>query len=257
MINQIQIPQSKFDYQPQGITDQAILVTGGTTGIGRATAMLLAAQGARVMIFGRHQQQLDDALNDMHEVGQNVLGLTADTTNPQDLQRVFQQADQQLGQLDVLVNCAALPYNSIQDGDYTDWLYLVQANLLGYMACARYAIDRMKPRQKGHIVNVGSMSAEVREKGSSVYVATKAGIEGFSASLRKEVNPLGIKVTCVEPGGVGTDMQSATVEEQRQAEAEFKALKAEDVAATILYTLTQPPRVDVCLVQVKPFQQNI
>jgi NADP-dependent 3-hydroxy acid dehydrogenase YdfG len=98
----------------------------------------------------------------------------------------------------------------------------------------------------------------VREKGSSVYVATKAGIEGFSEALRKEVNPLGIKVTLIEPGAVGTDMQSEySPAEQRKKEEKMEMLKAEDIAACILYTLTQPKRCDVVMMQIRPHMQSI
>ena len=113
------------------------------------------------------------------------------------------------------------------------------------MAMAHEAIERMKARGQGHIVNIGSMSADVREKGSSVYVTTKAAIQGFSEALRKEVNPLGIKVTLIEPGSVGTDMQPESPAEQRQKEEKMEMLKAEDLAACVLYTITQPKRCDV------------
>lgn len=254
----LKVDSSLFDYQPQHVTDKSILITGGTTGIGRATAILLAAQGARVMIFGRHEQELRDAMNDIREAGGEVTGLTADAANPQDIKRVFQEVDNQMDKLDILINNAALGYNSVMEGSYEDWQYIVNTNLMGYMAMAHEAIERMKARGEGHIVNIGSMSADVREKDSSVYVATKAGIQGFSEALRKEVNPLGIKVTLIEPGAVGTDMQSQySPEEQRQREADLKMLKAEDIAACVLYTITQPKRCDVVTLQIRPHLQSI
>jgi NADP-dependent 3-hydroxy acid dehydrogenase YdfG len=246
-----------FDYEPASLNEKNILITGGTTGIGRSTAMLLAAQGARVMIFGRHERELDDAMRDIKETGGSVFGMTADASKPEDIRRVFKELDQQLGRLDVLVNNAALGYKSIMEGEYDDWSYIVDTNLLGYMAMAHQAIERMKPQGEGHIVNIGSMSADVREKNSSVYVATKSGIEGFSEALRKEVNPLGIKVTLIEPGAVGTDMQPESPQQQRDLESELKMLKAEDIATCVLYALTQPKRCDVVLVQIRPHLQSI
>jgi NADP-dependent 3-hydroxy acid dehydrogenase YdfG len=254
----LKLGQSLFHYQPESVADKAVLVTGGTTGIGRATAILLASQGARVMIFGRHEQELNDALKDIRETGGEVTGLTADTANSEDIKRVFREVDREMGKLDILINNAALGYNSIMEGAYEDWQYIVNTNLLGYMAIAHEAIERMKAQKEGHIVNIGSMSADVREKGSSVYVATKAGIEGFSEALRKEVNPLGIKVTLIEPGAVGTDMQSEySPAEQRKKEEKMEMLKAEDIAACILYTLTQPKRCDVVMMQIRPHMQSI
>jgi NADP-dependent 3-hydroxy acid dehydrogenase YdfG len=246
-----------FNYEPENLNGKNILITGGTTGIGRSTAILLAAQGAQVMIFGRHEKELDDAMRDIKQTGGSVFGLTADTSNAEDIRSVFKEVDRQMGTLDILINNAALGYKSIMKGEYEDWSYIVNTNLLGYMAMAHEAIERMKANGHGHIINVGSMSADVREKDSSVYVATKAGIQGFSEALRKEVNPLGIKVSLIEPGAVGTDMQPQSPEEQRKLEEKLEMLKAEDIATCILYTLTQPKRCDVVMVQIRPHLQSI
>jgi NADP-dependent 3-hydroxy acid dehydrogenase YdfG len=253
----LKLDPTLFDYQIESVDGKSVLITGGTTGIGRATAILLASQGARVMIFGRHEQELKDAMKDIREAGGEVLGFTADTANPEDIKRVFQEVDHQMDKLDILINNAALGYKSVMEGAYQDWQYIINTNLLGYMAMAHEAIERMKARGEGHIVNIGSMSADVREKGSSVYVATKAGIQGFSEALRKEVNPLGIKVTLIEPGSVGTDMQPESPDEQRQKAEKMEMLKAEDIAACVLYTITQPKRCDVVMLQIRPHMQSI
>ena len=252
------LDQSLFNYQLEPVADKSILITGGTTGIGRSTAILLASQGARVMIFGRHQNDLDEAMKDIRETGGEVLGLTADVSDPEAIQRVFQEFDRQMDKLDILINNAALGYGSITEGGYAEWDYILKTNLLGYMAMTHEAVESMKANGWGHIVNIGSMSADVREKDSSVYVATKAGIQGFSEALRKEVNPLGIKVTLIEPGAVGTDMQSEySPAEQRQRIEKMKMLRAEDIAACVLYTITQPKRCDVVSLQIRPRLQEI
>jgi NADP-dependent 3-hydroxy acid dehydrogenase YdfG len=248
------------DYAVKNLEGKTAIVTGGTTGIGRATALLLASKGVEIILFGRHEQELDDTLNEFrrYNLEKKMHALTADSSNKNDIGKVFQEADKIFPRLDILVNNAALAYKSIQEGSYEDWQYVLDTNLLGYMACCREAIERMKQTGGGQIINVGSMSADVREKGSSVYVATKSGIEGFSEALRKEVASLGIKVTLIEPGAVGTDMQSSTPpDEQRKKQEEMQMLKAEDIAQCILYALTQPPRCDITMVQIKPHLQEI
>lgn len=241
---------------PEKIAGKAAIVTGGTTGIGRATAIRLAAEGAKVLICGRHQPELEDAMADLRKAGREVHGMTADLSRREDVERLFGEADRLLGRLDILVNNAALGAGGIGEDSEEDWEYVVRTNLIGYMACAREAIARMKAAGAGHIVNIGSMSADVREEGSSVYVATKSAIQGFSESVRKEVNKLGIKVSLIEPGAVGTDMQPDKETHAAQAES-GDMLKAEDVAECVVYCLSQPRRCDVVTVAIRPHGQAI
>lgn len=241
------------------LEDISVLVTGGTTGIGRATALLLAQHGAKVLIFGRHEKELNEVLEEfnINALEKNVMGIIADVSRKEDIGFIFQQADGFLGQLHVLVNNASLGYQSIMDGKYEDWQYILQVNMLGYMACVHEAVKRMKDKAGGHIINIGSMSADKREKGSSVYVATKAGIQGFSETLRKEVNELGIKVTLIEPGAVDTDMQPGGENEKLDKVKNMEMLKPEDIAQCVLYVLTQPKRCDVVEVKIRPHLQLI
>lgn len=244
-------------YLPTSMKGKRILITGGTTGIGRATAILLASQGARIMIFGRHRQPLDETMEAINrlDIETDCFGMTADVADPKDIKRVFDIVDSQFRNLDILINNAALPYESIMEGTYQDWQYIINTNLLGYMACCNEAVKRMKENTSGHIVNIGSISADQRGKDSSVYVATKAGIQGFNESLRKEVNELGIKVSLIEPGLVGSDMIEEDAQEQRKKIAAMEMLKAEDIAMSVLYCLSQPRRCDVISLQIRPHLQ--
>lgn len=246
-----------LEEERQSVQDKRVLITGGTTGIGRATALLLAAHGARVLIFGRHEAKLEGALRDLREMGSEAHGLIADVASVADIQRVFAEVDTRLGGLDILINNAALPARSVMDGDYAHWEYVVKVNLIGYLACARLAVDRMRAQGSGQIVNIGSLSAVRREGGSSLYVATKSAIQGFTEALRKEVNKDGIRVVLIEPGLVGTDLNDVPPDRQRQMEADLKMLKAEDIAACIYFVLTEPRRVDVIVLQVRPHLQII
>ncbi|MFD1139800.1 SDR family oxidoreductase [Larkinella insperata] len=241
----------------ESLTGKRIVITGGTTGIGRAIATLLGSYGAHIFTFGRHQEQLDEALNAIREAGGQADGITADSSKQEDIQRVFQQAEEKLGGLDILINSAALGAGSLSEMDDADWRYVIETNLGGYLAAAKEALNRMLPQKRGHIVLIGSMSADVREEGSSVYVATKSAIQGFAESLRKEVNKDGIKVSLVEPGAVGSDMQPTTPEEERESQKTGEMLRAEDIAVCIHYILTQPERCDVVGIQIRPHLQTI
>jgi NADP-dependent 3-hydroxy acid dehydrogenase YdfG len=241
----------------ESLDGKRIIITGGTTGIGRAIAILLGSYGARIFTFGRHQEQLDETLAAIRESGGQADGTVADTSKAGDVRRAFQQADAKLGGLDILLNSAALGAEDIGDMDDADWRYVIETNLVGYLATTKEALGRMQPQKRGHVVLVGSMSADVREEGSSVYVATKSAIQGFAESLRKEVNGDGIKVSLVEPGATGSDMQATTPEEEREKQEKGEMLRAEDVAVCVHYILTQPLRCDVVSVQLRPHLQLI
>jgi len=241
----------------ESLEGKRILITGGTTGIGRATAILLGSYGAKIFTLGRHQEQLDEALTQIRQAGGQAEGILADMSKQADIERVFQQADQTLGGLDILINNAALAAEGIGDMETEDWRYALETNMLGYIGCTKEAVTRMQQQQKGHIVFIGSMSAVGREAGSSVYVATKTGIQGFAESLRKEVNELGIKVSLIEPGKVKADIHGTSADEQEEEIAKEQMLLAEDIAVAVHYILTQPHRCDVVGLQIRPHKQAI
>ena len=247
-----------LNYTPESVAGKSILITGGTTGIGRATAILLASQGANIITMGSNQEHLDDALEDIKKnASGSVHGFVADLSTEEGIQKVFSEVDSQSDSLDILVNNAALPYGSATEGNYQEWKRILDTNLLAYMACTNEAIKRMKEKGEGHIVNIGSMSADVREETSSVYVGTKSGIQGFSNSIRKEINPAGIKVSLIEPGAVDTDMQAENTEKKKENVENLEMLTADDIAVAVLYCLTQPKRCDVVELKIRPHLQLI
>lgn len=243
-------------FNTERISGKRILITGGTTGIGRAIAIQLAKLGAKIAIVGRHQDAIDETIKAVDQSDQ-VLGIAADISSKQDIEKVFTTVTDEFGGLDVLINNAALGYGSVTEGGYSDWEYIVKTNLMGYLACSHYALAEMSSHGKGHIIHIGSMSADAREDGSSVYVATKSAIQGFSESLRKEVNPKGINVTLIEPGAVDTDMQEQPEEEKLQKIEEMEMLAADDIAQSVVYVLSQPERTSIVELKIKPLKQII
>jgi NADP-dependent 3-hydroxy acid dehydrogenase YdfG len=241
----------------QSVSGKAVLVTGGTTGIGRATARLLLGQGARVVVFGRDEGALEDALSELEGAGGEVYGLTADVSRMDDVRRVFAEVDRRLGRLDILIANAAVTGEGFEEDDLGRIEYVVRTNVVGYLACAHEAVARMKPQGRGHVVLVGSMSADLREPDGTTYVATKGAIQAMAESLRKTANEDGIKVTLVEPGKVATDMVDRSEAEKARAVAEGEMLTPEDIAGSVLYALLQPARCDVVSVQLRPHRQVI
>jgi NADP-dependent 3-hydroxy acid dehydrogenase YdfG len=245
------------EYFGSNISQKNIVITGGTTGIGKATAELLLSLGARVLIFGRNPDDFNATFDELSVKypETELFGTPADVTNEDDIKKIFDIVDLNMGHIDILINNAALSSQGIIDS--ADWKYIIDTNIKGYIDFAQQAVLRMKTQQSGHIINVGSMSAEVRNAESTIYVTTKAAINGFTASLRKEINPLRIKVTLIEPGAVMSDMQPGTKEEQREKIEKMEMLDADDVAMSILFILSQPLRCDIVSMQIRPLLQII
>jgi 3-hydroxy acid dehydrogenase / malonic semialdehyde reductase len=229
-----------------------VLVTGGTTGIGRATVHQLVAQGAQVLTFGRHRAKLDDALADAGPG--TVHGFTADAATREGIAAVFDAVDAQLGGLDMLVACAALGAEPLHEMEDDAWRYVIETNLVGTLACARAAMQRME--KGGHLLFVSSISPWIQAPGESVYAATKGGLNAFAGTLRKEVADRNIKVSVIEPGSTATDMQQCSLDEKRDAVARHEMLHAEEVAEAILFALTRSERCDIVSLRIEPRLQK-
>lgn len=226
------------------------IVTGGTTGIGRAIAVLLASEGAKVFTCGRTPQHLDDALARIREVGEGD-GVAIDLAKPENVERFFRDAEGYLGGIDIAVINAAVPAEGLTETEERDTRYQIEVDFTSYLITTQKAVERMKAGSD--VVIIGSMSAVSRAPGSSVYVAAKAGVQGFAESLRKELAEQDIKVGLIEPGFTGADFQYPDFppEKQRELIHEHKMLRAEDIAVAAHYMLTQPRRSAVSLVRVE------
>lgn len=238
------------------LAGKRVLVTGGTTGIGRATVHLLVREGAQILTFGRDQAALDTMIADAPDGPGHISGLTADVSQRAGVDTVFAALDERLGGIDMLVCNAALGAEPIHEMDEDDWRYVVETNLVGYLACARRALDRMQD-SGGHLLFVSSISPIIKAVGESVYSATKAGIEAFAETLRKEIAERDIKITVIQPGSVNTDMQECSEEVKREAVENEEMLHAGEVAEAILFALTRSHRTDVVTLRIEPRLQKI
>lgn len=234
-----------------------VILTGGSSGIGRATAALLAADGCRVFTCSRNAEKLSATLESLQGAGGDVAGCVADLGTPEGIQHFFKEADRFLGQVDIAVMNAAVPSKGeLSAMTDEEWRYVLAANLLGPIGCCREAILRMTGKG-GHLLITGSMSADVFDTRATAYVTAKAGLRAFAMTLRKEVNPLRIKVSIIEPGSVASDMVDENDEEKEQRISEHQMLRPEDVAEAIRFMLMQPERSDIIKLQLKPQFQFI
>ncbi|MEJ5976659.1 SDR family oxidoreductase [Novosphingobium sp. PS1R-30] len=230
------------------------LITGGTTGIGRAIAVLLASEGVDVFVCGRTPEHLDDALKRIRTVGKGD-GITIDLAEPSSSQRFVDAARDYLGGLDIAVINAAVPAKGLLEMSEQDLRYAVATDFTAYLFSAHAAAEALGGH--GDIVLIGSMSAHTLKPASTVYAGMKYGIQGFCEALRKELGPKGIKVSLVEPGKTGADFQYPDIPAEKQREMIHKEemLRAEDIAVGVHYLLTQPRRAVVQQLTIAPRQQ--
>lgn len=225
------------------------IITGGTTGIGRAIAVLLAAEGAKVFICGRDGDFLTDALIRIREVGEGD-GIRADVTDRDDLRRVFDAGERYLDGLDIAVINAAVPVEGAAETGEDELRYALEADFTAYVVSAHIAAEKMQVGS--NIVLIGSMSA-VSRKGASAYTAAKGGVQAFAPALRKELAEKDIKVGLIEPGFTGADFQYPEFPPEEQVELinAAKMLRAEDIAVATHFMLRQPRRTAVSLMRVE------
>jgi NAD(P)-dependent dehydrogenase (short-subunit alcohol dehydrogenase family) len=239
-------------------TEQPILqgkkaiITGGTTGIGRAITVLLASYGVQVFICGRTPEHLEDALHRINEVGTGD-GIAIDLGEADNVQRFFDAAKASLGGLDIAVINAAFAADALRETSEPDLRYATATDFTAYLLSAHAAAAEMLG-DHGDIVFIGSMSAYVLGPQSTIYAGIKYGIQGFSEALRKELGPKGIKVSNIEPGKTGSDMMLPDIspEKQREMIDKDEMLRAEDIAVAAHFVLTQPRRAVVQQITIAP-----
>jgi len=238
------------------LAGQRILVTGGTTGIGRATAQLLARHGADLFVFGRGAEPLDQTLSLVRSEGGSIHGATCDVADHAAMTKLFSTIEEDLGGIDILINNASMPANNVFNTEVDIWERVFKVNVLGYMLCSRWAAALMERQGRGHIVGIGSLCIDVLDAGADLYVASKTAVAGFMGSLRKEVAGKGIKVTLINPGGTASDMVTESPAEQSLMISQGRLLRPEDVAEAVYYAISQPAQVDVTELTIRPHRQS-
>ena len=242
---------------------QVAAITGASSGIGEATAQLLAAEGAKVALLARRADRLEELAQRIDDAGGDAFPIEIDITQHGKVEAAMAQIKGQFGSLNHLINNAGLMLLGPVDGaDITEWRRMVDVNLLGLLYCTREAMPIIRESGGGHIVNVSSVAGRQASLGAAVYNMTKFGVTGFSEALRQEALHSNIRVTCVEPGFVDTELQGhnenpMVVEATEKYRGEIgKVLEAEDVARGILYAVSQDDHVNVNEILIRPTGQR-
>ena len=227
------------------LDDKVAIVTGGTKGIGRATSLLLAGHGAKVV--ANFSKNVDAAENLMSEAKSKQLNLglfKADVTQVDQAKEMVEETFAQYGKIDILVNNVGLVRdNFLMLMSDQDWDSLFRANLTSLFYCCRAVIRKMIPQRSGKIINVSSISGILGTPGQTNYAATKGGMISFTKSLARELGPFNIHVNAVAPGLIESDVVSKMPKEKLDAIVKSSSLgrigKPEDVAQAVLFLASE------------------
>lgn len=226
------------------------LVTGASSGIGKATAVKLAESGYHLILCGRRQEKLDALKGQLSKVIP-VITLTFDVRNRTEVERQLHSLSDEWKNIDVLVNNAGNAHglSTIDAGDIDDWDAMVDGNVKGLLYVSRAIIPKMVERKKGHIVNISSVAGKLTYANGAVYCASKKAVEAISEGMRLDLTEHGIKVTNIAPGAVETEFSEVRfkgdVERAKKVYEGFEPLQAEDIADAILYAINAPERVTI------------
>ncbi len=242
------------------------LVTGASSGIGAATALALADEGAAVALVARRLDKLE-ALAENIRGGGPALVIEADVTDPDQARGAVERAVQELGRLDTLVNNAGVMLlGPILGAPIEEWQRMVNLNVLGLLYCTHAALPHLLaaaeegPRSVADVVNVSSTAGRNARLNSGVYNATKFGVGAFSESLRQEVTTRHVRVTIIEPGATATELafqnRPEILEEMAKTFGGIEVMQAEDIANSIRYAVTQPRHVSVNEILIRPTEQE-
>ena len=238
---------------------QTALITGATSGIGRATAHEFAKHGINLILCGRRQDRLDIVKKAL-ERETNVHTLNFDVRDKNAVFEAINSLPEAFNQIDILINNAGNAHglDPIQDGTLEDWDAMMDINVKGLLYVSKAIIPQMTDRHSGHIINIGSSAGkEVYPKGN-VYCASKHAVIAITDGMRIDLNPFGIKVTAINPGLVETEFSQVRFKGDPVANnvyKGYKALQAEDIAEIIYFAVSRPAHVNIADLLVFPTAQ--
>ena len=244
------------------IEEKVVIITGASSGIGKATALALSKAGAKVAIGARRTDRLEQLENEIKQKGGEVFSQKLDVTKKDECTTFVENVLKKWGSVDILINNAGLmPLSFIKNLKTDEWDQMIDVNIKGVLHCTAAVIPHMTEKKSGHIVNISSVAGRIVFPAGSVYCATKHAITAFSEGLRQELSPRSkIRVTCIEPGVVATELTNTITDESLQGFVEnakkMGSLQAEDIANAILYAVESPSHVNVNEILVRPVTQD-
>jgi len=230
-----------------------VLITGATSGIGKATAILLAKNGYRLILTGRRKERLEELKK---EISGEIYTLCFDVTKSEEVENALKSLPSEWENIDVLINNAgkAIGMDELASGDITEWEKMIDTNIKGLLYVTRLVLPGMKERKSGHVVNLSSIAGKETYPGGSIYCATKHAVNAISDSMRVELLPYSIKVSTISPGAVETEFSVVRFRgDKKKADNVYKGLTplyANDIAECIYFIISRPKNVTVADIKV-------
>ncbi len=239
-----------------GIKDKVVVITGASSGIGEATALLLAERGAKVVLGARRPDRLEDLATHIRNAGSEVTYASTDVRRRDDLSNLVKLAREQYGKLDVLINNAGvMPISPLDDLHVEEWEEMIDVNIKGVLYGIAAALPIFRAQGSGHFVNIASTAAHLVVPTMSVYAGTKMAVRAISEGLRQEAGDK-LRVTIISPGITRTNfaetMTNPAVKAQLIERADKTAMPPEAIARAIAFAIEQPANVDVNEIIVRP-----
>lgn len=233
-----------------------VMVTGGTSGIGEACAKKFANGGYNVIITGRRHDKLEALKTQLEAQGARVLALTFDVREREAARKAVESIDGEWADIDVLVNNAglALGLDKEYEGDFNDWDTMIDTNVKGLLNMTRFIVPGMVKRNRGHVINIGSVAGDAAYANGNVYCATKAAVKAITDGLRIDVAESAVRVTNIKPGLVQTNFSNVRFHgDDAKAENVYKGIKpltGDDIADVAFYAASAPAHVQIAEVLV-------
>jgi NADP-dependent 3-hydroxy acid dehydrogenase YdfG len=246
----------------QGIDGKVVVITGASSGLGEATARLLSAQGAIVVLGARRLERLRELADELTATGSQALAVATDVTDPDQVEQLVSAAVERYSRIDVMLNNAGLmPHSPLERRKIDDWNRTIDVNLKGVLYGIAAALPHMQRQKSGHIINVSSVAGHKVRPGGAVYSATKTAVRVLSEGLRQEVKPWNIRTTVISPGAVATELPSSATEadvaEGLRAFYDEYAIPADSFARAVAFAMSQPDDVDINEILFRPTRQEL
>jgi len=239
---------------------KTIFITGATSGIGKATAILLAQQNNRLILCGRNQNVLDELKAELSQQTE-IFSLNFDVRNSDEVFSAINSLPEDWKNIDVLINNAGNAHglDPISDGNIEDWNAMLDGNVKGLLYVSQPIIKLMKNRGNGQIINISSVAARQTYANGVVYCASKKAVDVISEGMRLELTEFGIRVTNIQPGAVKTEFSKVRFKGDNERAATvyagYEPLLPEDIADTIAYCINAPERVSIAEIAIYPKTQ--